>query len=93
MGNDSKGRRGEGGGGVVGKDVNSIINRPPFFSLLQLVRFFFLLKTSKKIKKRNGQVLNKLQMRLLLKNPGGTLLQIQTVYIYSFTHRKNKGER
>ena len=39
------------GGGVVGKDVNSIINRPPFFSLLQLVRFFFLLKTSKKIKK------------------------------------------
>ena len=51
MGNDSKGRRGDGGGGVLGKDVNSIINRPPFFSLLQLVRFFFLLKTSKKIKK------------------------------------------
>ena len=38
MGNDSKERR---GGGVVGKHVNSIINRPPFFSLLQLVRFFF----------------------------------------------------
>ena len=86
--------RGEGGGGVVGKDVNSIINRPPFFSLLQLVRFF-LTKNIEENKKRNGQVLNKLQMRLLLKNPGGTLLQIQTVYIhiYSFTHRKNKGER
>ena len=86
--------RGEGGGGsgVVGKDVNSIIN-PLFLVYCSLLGFFFLLKTSKKIKKRNGQVLNKLQMRLLLKNPGGTLLQIQTVYIYSFTHRRNKGER
>ena len=93
MGNDSKGRRGDGGGGGSGKRCKQHYKPTPFFSLLQLVRFFFLLKTSKKIKKRNGQVLNKLQMRLLLKNPGGTLLQIQTVYIYSFTHRKNKGER
>ena len=83
---------GEGGGGGSGERCKQHY-KPPFFSLLQLVRFFFLLKTSKKIKKRNGQVLNKLQMRLLLKNPGGTLLQIQTVYIYSFTHRRNKGER
>ena len=30
------------------------------------------------LKKRNGQVLNKPQMRLLLKIPGGTFLQIQT---------------
>ena len=41
-----------------------------FFSvLLQLVRVFFVL---------NGQLLNKHQMRLLLQNPGGTFLQIQT---------------
>ena len=91
MGNDSKGRRGRGGG-VVGKDVNSIIN-PLFLVYCSLLGFFFFTKNIEENKKRNGQVLNKLQMRLLLKNPGGTLLQIQTVYIYSFTHRRNKGER
>ena len=48
MGNDSKGRRGRGG--VVGKDVNSIIN-PLFLVYCSLLGFFFLLKTSKKIKK------------------------------------------
>ena len=37
--------------------------------LLQLVSVFFVL---------NGQLLNKHQMRLLLQNPGGTFLQIQT---------------
>ena len=41
-----------------------------FFSvLLQLVRVLFVL---------NGQLLNKHQMKLLLQNPGGTFLQIQT---------------
>ena len=83
----------EGGGGGSGERCKQHY-KPPFFSLLQLVRFFFFVtKNIEENKKRNGQVLNKLQMRLLLKNPGGTLLQIQTVYIYSFTHRKNKGER
>ena len=91
MGNDSKGRRGRGGGGSGERCKQHY--KPPFFSLLQLVRFFFFTKNIEENKKRNGQVLNKLQMRLLLKNPGGTLLQIQTVYIYSFTHRRNKGER
>ena len=90
MGNDSKGRR--GGGGGSGERCKQHY-KPPFFSLLQLVRFFFFAKNIEENKKRNGQVLNKLQMRLLLKNPGGTLLQIQTVYIYSFTHRRNKGEK
>ena len=91
MGNDSKGRRGRGGGGSGERCKQHY--KPPFFSLLQLVRFFFFTKNIEENKKRNGQVLNKLQMRLLLKNPGGTLLQIQTVYIYSFNHRRNKGER
>ena len=59
-------------GGVV-KDVNSIKNMFFVFSLLQLVRGFLYWKH----KKKNGQVLNKPQMRQLLKNPGGTFLQIQ----------------
>ena len=60
---------GEGG---VGKYVKSIKNTCVFclfvFCLLQLVGVFFVLKTEK-----NGQ-LNKPQIRLLLKNPGGTLI-------------------
>ena len=85
--------RGEGEeGGLVGKDVNSIIN-PLFLVYRSLLGFFFFTKNIEENKKRNGQVLDKLQMRLLLKNPGGALLQIQTVYIYSFTRRRNKGER
>ena len=56
-----------------GKDVNSIINT--FLCLLQLVKGFCIENFVRKI---NGPVLNKSQMRLLLKNPGGTFLQIQT---------------
>jgi len=41
--------------------------------LLPHVKGLFVLKTSSK---KNGQVLNKPIMRLLLKNPGGTLSQI-----------------
>ena len=48
-----------------------------FFDLLQLVREFFAENIIKK-KKTNGQELNKHHMRLLLKNPGRTFLQIQT---------------
>ena len=53
----------------MGKDVNSVINTCFFSVLLQLVSVFIVL---------NGQLLNKHQMRLLLQNPGGTFLQIQT---------------
>ena len=57
--------RGEGRGGGVGKDVNSIINT--FLGLLQLVKGFC---TENFVRKINGQVLNKPQMSgLLLKNP------------------------
>ena len=60
---------GEGGGGGVGKDVNSIINTCFFFVYCSLLLFFVLAflfirgKTNKQ--KKNGQVLNKPQMRLL----------------------------
>ena len=46
-----------------------------FFDLLQLVKRCYTVNIIKKI---NGQVLNKPQMRLLLTIPGGTILQIQT---------------
>ena len=46
-----------------------------FFCLLQLVRVFC---TENIFRKKNVLVLTKPQMRLLLKNPGGTFLQIQT---------------
>ena len=52
-----------------------------FFDLLQLVKDFCTEKIIKEKKNKNGQVLNKCQMRLLLKIPGGAFLQIQT-YIY-----------
>ena len=48
-----------------------------FFDLLQLLRGFLYWKDHLK-KKKNGQVLNKPQMRLLLKISGGTFYQIQT---------------
>ena len=54
-----------------------------FFDLLQLLRGFLYwkdyLKTNKQ-KHKNGQVLNKPQVRLLLKISGGTFYQIQTDY-------------
>ena len=70
---------GRGGGGeVVGKDVSSIFSK--FVWLLRLVRNFFCTENiiTKKKNKKIGQVQNKPEMRLLLKNPGGTFLQIQT---------------
>ena len=42
-------------------------------------------------KNKNGQVMNKPQMRLLLKISGGTFYQIQTdtyIYIYIYIYRK-----
>ena len=62
------------GGRGVGKNENSIINT--FFSVhCSLLGLF---RTKNIIRKRNGQVMNKRQMR-----PGGTFLQIQTdIYIY-----------
>ena len=53
----------------MGKDVNSVINTCFFSVLLQLVRVFFRTKWS---------TTEQHQMRLLLQNPGGTFLQIQT---------------
>ena len=55
-----------------------------FFDLLQLVIRGFC---TENIIKKNGQVLNKPQTRLLLKkNPRGTFLQIQTVHIYIYIY-------
>ena len=64
------------------KDGNSIINECFFNLLQQLVRGF----CTKNIRK-NVQVLNKPQMRLLLKNPGGSFLQIQTDILYQKIHK------
>ena len=50
-----------------------------FFGLLQLGRGFL----NRKHKRKNGQILSKAQMRLPLKNPGGTFLQIQTDIVFS----------
>ena len=61
---------------MIGReDVNSILNTCCliYCSLLGDFCAENIIK-----KKRNGQVLNKPQMRLLLKIPGGTFLQIQT---------------
>ena len=67
---------GEEGGGGVGKNENSIINT--FFSVY--CSLLGLFRTKNIIRKRNGQVMNKRQMR-----PGGTFLQIQTdIYIYIY---------
>ena len=61
-----------------GEDVNSIFNTF-FFNPLKLLSGIFVLKRSlKKKEKKNGQVLNNPQMRLLLKISGGTFYQIQT---------------
>ena len=56
-----------------------------FFDLLQLVIRGFC---TENIIKKNGQVLNKPQTRLLLKkNPRGTFLQIQTdIYVYIYIY-------
>ena len=51
-------------GGDIGERYKYV-----FFCLLQLVRGFLYWKHHKK---KKGQVLNKPQMRLLLKNPGGS---------------------
>ena len=55
-----------------------------FFCLLQLVKGFLYRKHHEK----NGQVLTKPQMRLLLKNPGSTFLQIQTYIFANLNGRK-----
>ena len=63
------------------KDVNSITNTC-FLSTAACLEFYC---TENIIRKKNGQLLNKPQMRLLLKNPGGTFLQIQTdVYLFIY---------
>ena len=68
--------RGRGGGGV-GKEVNRIKTHVSLFiwSILQLMLGVF---GTENITKKNGQLLNKPRIRLLLKNPGATFLQIQT---------------
>ena len=58
-------------------DVNSILNTC-FLIYCSLLGNFLLKISLKKNKKKNGQELNKHHMRLLLKNPGRTFLQIQT---------------
>ena len=58
-----------------GKMKTALKTRLFVFCVLQLVRVFFCIEN---IRKTNGQVLNKPQIRLLLRNPGGTFLQIQT---------------
>ena len=77
MGSD-RGEAGEvgGGGGQLGKDVNSIINTCSFVYCSLLAVFLYW----KHHKKKEGQVLNKPQMRLLLKileiaNPDRYLFQ------------------
>ena len=58
-----------------------------FFDLLQLLRGACTEKIIKKTKtkNKNGQVLNKPQMRLLLQISGGTFYQIQTdIYLFIF---------
>ena len=64
------------GGRGLGIDVNSIKNKCFFFFLVycSLLGVF----STENIREKNGQVLNKPQMRTLLKNSGGTFLQIQT---------------
>ena len=56
----------------MGKDVKSINNTWFFLVYCSLLKLFVL-----KHEKKDGQLLNKPQMRQLLKNPGGTFLQIQ----------------
>ena len=61
----------------MGKDVNSIKNT--FFLFVCLISVYCSLLgfySIENIRKTNGQILNKPQMRLLLKIPGGTFLQI-----------------
>ena len=53
-----------------------------FFGLLQLVRVF----CTEKVRKRNGQVVSKPQVRLLLINPGGTFLQIYKDIYVKYRH-------
>ena len=74
------GGRGGGGGGVR-KDINSMKTHVSlFFSLFCSLLGVFCTETTKK----DGQLLNKPRTRLLLKNPGGTFLQIQTdIYTHS----------
>ena len=77
---------GEGGGRGWGRCKKHI--KHMFLDLMQFVRGFLYWKdhVKKKKKKRNGHVLNKPQMRLLLKTPRGTFHQIETkTYLASFT--------
>ena len=79
MGNDRQGRGGGGGGGGFGgggDDVNSILST--YLLSTAACQGLFVQKISLKKHKKNGQELNKHHMRLLLKNPGRTFLQIQT---------------
>ena len=57
----------------MGKDVKSIKNTWFFLVCCSLLKLFVL-----KHEKKDGQLLNKPQMRQLLKNPGGTFLQIHS---------------
>ena len=72
--------------GGVGKDVNSIINTSFFFVYYNLLGVFC---TVNFVRRKNGQVVNKPQMRLLLKNSGGTFFAKPDRYI-SFSCRKMK---
>ena len=81
-----------GGGGGGGEDVNSILNTC-FLDLLQLLRGFCTEKIIKKKKQtkqnKNGKVLNKPQMRLLLKISGGS----RYVYRYIFGKKNSIKKR
>ena len=60
---------------MAGEDVNSILNTS--FWIYSSFKGILVLKRSLKKEKKNGQVLNKPQKRLLLKISGGTFYQIQ----------------
>ena len=75
--------RNDVGDGGERKDVNSIKTHVSLFiwSILQLMLGVFC---TENITKKDGQLLNKPRIRLLLKNPGGTFLQIQAdIYTHS----------
>ena len=72
-------RRGGGGGGGWGRCKQLI--KHMFFDLMQLVRGFLY----RKIILKNGQLLNKPQMRLLLKISRGTFIKSRQIYIYIYS--------
>ena len=68
----------------LGKDVNSIINTCSFVYCSLLGVFC----TGNIIRKKKVQVLNKLQMGLLLKNPGGS--ESRQISISIFNNYRNQ---